>query len=101
MRGPNAFLPDNFNINLCLELPHIDEICEGKVHVLEEFVELAYQMQILCQFLVKTFIPVWRWAIHANERIEGCKDTRKVRRIGAHLIKTSLLFPFLISLIFI
>ena len=65
------FVTINFNIDFRFELSHIDKICEGKVHVLEEFVELAYQMQILCQFLVKTFIPVWRWAIHANERIEG------------------------------
>ena len=47
-----VYLLYNFNINLRLELPHIDKIRKGEVHVLKERVKLIDQMQILCQFLV-------------------------------------------------
>ena len=47
-----VYLLYNFNINLRLELPHIDKICKDEVHVLKERVKLTDQMQILCQFLV-------------------------------------------------
>ena len=59
------------DIDFRLELPHVDEISDSEKHVLEEIVELAYQMQVLCQFLVKALIPVWRRAVHANERLKG------------------------------
>ena len=45
-------VPRDFNIDFRLELPHIDEICDGEEYVLEKIVKLAYQMQVLCQFLV-------------------------------------------------
>ena len=47
-----VYLLYNFNINLRLELPHIDEVCKGEVHVLKERMKLIDQMQILGQFLV-------------------------------------------------
>ena len=33
--------------------------------------ELTNQMQVFCQFLIKTFIPIRWWAVHANERLKG------------------------------
>ena len=66
-----VYLLYNFNINLRLELPHIEKVCEGEVHVLKEIMELADQMQVLCQFLIQPLIPIRKWAVHSNERIKG------------------------------
>ena len=57
---PKTFIVNllyNFNINLRLELPHIDKIGNGKQHMLKEIMKLADKMQILCQQRVKTLIP--------------------------------------------
>ena len=43
------FLLDYFNIDLRSELPHINEIRNGKQHVLKEVMKLADKMKILCQ----------------------------------------------------
>ena len=68
---PTRFLLDYFNIDLRSELPHINEICNGKQHVLKEVMKLADKMKILCQLRIKSFIPIgWR-TIHTNERIKG------------------------------
>ena len=62
-----VYLLYNFNINLRLELPHIEKVCEGEVRVLKKCVELVYQMQVLSQLLVKTLIPIRRRTIHTYE----------------------------------
>ena len=68
---PTRFLLDYFNIDLRSELPHIDEISNGKQHVLKEVMKLADKMKILCQLRIKSFIPIERRTIHTNERIKG------------------------------
>ena len=67
----SGFKYEDFNIDFRLELPHIDEICEGEVHVLKERVKLIDQMQVFCHFLVKPFVPIGRRAVHTNKRIKG------------------------------
>ena len=62
---------DNVYINSRIEFAYIDKVSYSKRHVLKEIMELAYEMQILCQLWIKTFIPIWWWAVHANERIKG------------------------------
>ena len=68
---PTRFLLDYFNIDLRSELPHIDEISNGKQHMLKEVMKLADKMKILCQLRIKSFIPIGRRTIHNNERIKG------------------------------
>lgn len=64
------FVTINFNIDFRFELPNVNKISDSEKRVLEEIVELAYQMQVLCLLLVKALIPVWRRAVHTNERLE-------------------------------
>ena len=49
----------------------VDEIGKGKQHVLKEIMELADKMQVLCQYRIKTLIPIRRRAIHSNECIKS------------------------------
>ncbi len=64
----------DFNIDFRLKLAHIDEVSNGKPHMVKEIVECTGQMQVFCQFLVKAFIPVRWWTVHANEMVEGIVD---------------------------
>ena len=45
---PTRFLLYYFNIDLRSELPHINEIRNGKQHVLKEVMKLADKMKVLC-----------------------------------------------------
>ena len=67
----------DFNVDFRLELPHIDKICDGEVHVVEEIVECTDKMQILCQFPVKPLVPVGRWTVHTDERVKTFVDVRR------------------------
>ena len=49
---PTRFLLDYFNIDLRSELPHINEIRNGKQHMLKEVMKMADKMKILCQLSV-------------------------------------------------
>ena len=59
------------NIDTGLELTHIDKVGDGEVRVVEQVVKCTGEVQVLGQIWVKSLVPVGRWAIHANERIEG------------------------------
>jgi hypothetical protein len=63
----NKALLHDFNIDFRSEPPHIDEIGNSKQHMLKEIMKLADKMQVLCQYRIKTFIPIRRRTVHSNE----------------------------------
>lgn len=50
------YFPVNLDIDFRFEFPYIDEVRYGEFHVVEKIVEWTYKMQVLSEFLVKTFI---------------------------------------------
>lgn len=65
----NLFL--DFDLEFCLELSYIDEVRDGKLHVVKEIVKSTDEVQVFCKFPVKSFVPVRGRAIHANEAFKA------------------------------
>lgn len=57
----------DFNVDFCLELTHIDEVCNCELHVFKEVVEGTCKVQILSEFSVESLIPIIITIIHSNE----------------------------------
>ena len=66
----------DFNIDFRLELPHIDKICDGEIHVVEKIVECTDKVQVLRKFLVNAWLSSARvvrcWVKSRNERNPYC-----------------------------
>ena len=57
----------DFNVDFCLKLAYIDEVCNCEFHMFIEVVESTCKVQFLSELSVKSFIPIIIFIFHSDE----------------------------------